>query len=240
MDIAKNIGIFLFIFHTFVWRHSFYYFVRGYLCAQYAITNPVESLQTAVCRIFILSFVWRQKKVLQRKTPFALLWIFPFHGWRTTGFLACLDNDVVQRSLEACCPIMRPHPNAPYIPVWLFIDSLDTFPLSFKGSFEILWFCLRMTQHAFFKGELSQIHLDVFSHTFFCWATIVLPLCKGIFMRSIRHYQPCGATSNGGEPYPAVWIISLPSCCGRHPVYVLARAVLRYGIHAFAALFQIL
>jgi len=34
--------------------------------------------------------------------------------------------------------------------------------------------------------------------SYFCLATIVLPLCKGIFMRSIRHYQPCGATSNGG------------------------------------------
>ena len=43
-------------------------------------------------------------------------------------------------------------------------------------------------------------------------------------------YQPCGATSHGGVPYPTVWIISLPSCCGRHPVYVLARAVWRYGI----------
>ncbi len=38
-------------------------------------------------------------------------------------------------------------------------------------------------------------------HTFFCWATIVLPLCKGIFMRSIRHYQPPKRTSNGGVPY---------------------------------------
>jgi len=53
-----------------------------------------QSLET-VWLIFILSFVGRQKKVLQRKTPFVLLWIYPFHGGRTTGFLACLDNDVV-------------------------------------------------------------------------------------------------------------------------------------------------
>ena len=43
-------------------------------------------------------------------------------------------------------------------------------------------------------------------------------------------YQPLKRTSHGGVPYPTVWIISLPSCCGRHPVYVLARAVWRYGI----------
>jgi len=43
-------------------------------------------------------------------------------------------------------------------------------------------------------------------------------------------YQPPKRTSCGGVPYPPVWIISFPSCCGRHPVYVLARAVWRYGI----------
>jgi len=43
-------------------------------------------------------------------------------------------------------------------------------------------------------------------------------------------YQPPKRTSYGGVPYPPVWIISFPSCCGRHPVYVLARAVWRYGI----------
>jgi len=43
-------------------------------------------------------------------------------------------------------------------------------------------------------------------------------------------YQPPKRTSHGGVPYPTVWIISLPSCCGRHPVYVLARAVWRSSI----------
>ena len=28
---------------------------------------------------------------------------------------------------------MRPHPSAPYIPVWLFIESPVNFTLSFKG-----------------------------------------------------------------------------------------------------------
>ena len=44
---------------SFVERQKFYHFVRGYLCAKYPLTNPVEPPQTAVWLIFILSFVGR-------------------------------------------------------------------------------------------------------------------------------------------------------------------------------------
>ncbi|HOT20139.1 MAG TPA: hypothetical protein PLX22_09335, partial [Spirochaetota bacterium] len=36
---------------TFVGRQKLYPFVRGYLCAKYPLTNPVEPPQTAVCLI---------------------------------------------------------------------------------------------------------------------------------------------------------------------------------------------
>jgi len=52
--------------------------------------NGVKSLDD-----FSYFLLWGDKRKYQRKTPFVLLWIYPFHGGRTTGFLACLDDDVV-------------------------------------------------------------------------------------------------------------------------------------------------
>ena len=43
---------------SFVERQQFYHFVRGYLCAKYPLTNPVEPPQTAVCLMFCIYYVF--------------------------------------------------------------------------------------------------------------------------------------------------------------------------------------
>jgi len=43
---------------SFVGRQQFYHFVRGYLCAKYPLTNPVEPPQTAVCLMFCIYYVF--------------------------------------------------------------------------------------------------------------------------------------------------------------------------------------
>ena len=53
------------------------------------------------------------KRKYQRKTPFVLLSIYPFHGGRTTGFLAYLDDEAMSCRLRqaaiSCASIQRRH-----------------------------------------------------------------------------------------------------------------------------------
>ncbi len=46
-----------FLILSFVWRQKVYHFVRGYLCAKYPLTNPLEPSQTAVCLIFCMDYI---------------------------------------------------------------------------------------------------------------------------------------------------------------------------------------
>ena len=43
---------------SFVERQQFYHFVRGYLCAKYPLTNPMEPPQTAVCLMSCIYYVF--------------------------------------------------------------------------------------------------------------------------------------------------------------------------------------